>query len=61
MLFQIALGQEVIYLRISRAMDFRVRSGGAVGKPVGTPGGVQWMRAPEWSVGPLSADALAYV
>ena len=30
------------------------------GKPVGTPDGVQWMRAPEWFVDPLSAFTLAY-
>ena len=58
-LFQIALGQGVICLRTSRAMGFRVRSGAAVGKPVGTPDGVQWMRVPEWSVDPQSAIALA--
>ena len=49
----------MICLRTSRGMGFRVRSGEAVGKPVGTPDAVQWMRAPEWSVDPLSAIALA--
>ena len=51
----------MICLRTSRAMDFRVRSGEAVGKPVGTPDGFQWMRLPEWSVDPLSAIAAALV
>ena len=51
----------MICLRISRAKGFRVRSGEAVGKPVGTPDGVQWMRVPEWSVDPQSAIALAQV
>ena len=41
-------------------MGYRVRSGEAVGKPVGILDGVQWMRAPEWSVDPLSAIALAH-
>ena len=57
-LSQVAPGQEVICLRTSRAMGFRVRSGEAVGKPVGILDGVQWMRAPEWSVDPLSDNAL---
>ena len=50
----------MICLRTSRAMGVLLRSGEAVGKPVGTPDGVQWMRVPEWSVDPLSAIALAY-
>ena len=57
---QIALGREVIYLHTSRTMGFLVGSGEADGKPVGTPGGVQWMKAPEWFVDPLSANALAH-
>ena len=59
LLFQIALGQGVICLRTSRAMGCRVRSGEAVDNLVGIPGGVQWMRALEWFVDPLSAIALA--
>ena len=59
-LSQVAPGQEVIYLRTSRGMGFRVRSGEAVGKPVGTPDGVQWIRAREWSVDSLSAIGFAY-
>ena len=51
----------MIYLRTSRGKGFRVRSGEAVGKPVGTPDGVQSIRAPEWLVDPLSATALAQV
>ena len=58
MLSQIAQGREVICLRTSRGMGYRVRSGEAVGKPVGILDGVQWMRAPEWSVDPLSANTL---
>ena len=42
-------------------MGFRARSGEAVGKPAGTPDGVQWMRVPEWSVDPLSALALLMI
>ena len=59
-LFQIALGQGVICLRTSKKLGFQFRSGEFVDKPVGTPDGVQWMRAPEWFVDPLSAIALAY-
>ena len=59
-LFQIAPGQEVICLLASKQLGFRVRSGEAVGKPVGTLDGVQWMRAPEWSVDPLSVIAPAH-
>ena len=58
--FQIALEQGVICLRTSRATGSRVHSGEVVGKPVGILDGVQWMRAPEWSVDPLSANALAH-
>ena len=58
-LFQIVLGKEVICLRTSMAKGPRVWSEVAVGKPVGTPDGSQWMRFPEWSVDPLSAIALA--
>ena len=50
----------MICLHTSRGMGFRVRSGEAVGKPVGIPDGVQWKRAPEWSVDPLSAITLDY-
>ena len=49
----------MICLRTSRGTDSRVRSGEVVGKPVGTPDGVQWMRGPEWSVDPLNVLALA--
>ena len=59
LLSQIAQGREVICLRTSRGMGYRVRSGEAVGKPVGILDGVQWMRAPEWFLDPLSAIALA--
>ena len=58
-LSRVALGQRVIYLRTSAQLGFRVRSGEVFDKPVGTPDGVQWMRAPELSVDPLSAIALA--
>ena len=53
-LYQIAPGLEVICLRTSRVMGSRLRSGEAVGKLVGTPDGVQWMRDPESFWGPLS-------
>ena len=59
-LSQIALEQEEICLRTSRELGFRVRSGEAFDKPVGTPDGVQWKRALEWSVEPLRSIALAY-
>ena len=49
----------MICLRTSRAMGPRVWSEVAVGKPVSTPDGFQWMRVPEWSVDPLSVIALA--
>ena len=49
----------MICLRTSRAMDCRARSGEVVGKPVGTPDGVQWLRDPECSVDPRSANAIA--
>ena len=58
MLAQIDLGQEVICLRTSTQLGFRVCSGEAVDKPVSIPDGVQWMRALEWSVDPLGAIAL---
>ena len=48
----------MIFLLTSRGMGYRVRSGEAVGKPVGILDGVQWMTDPEWSVDPLSANAL---
>ena len=53
-------GQGVICLHTSRAMGFRVGSGVAVDNAVGIPDGVQWMRVPEWSIGPLIAIALDY-
>ena len=53
-LSQIALSQGVICLHTSREMGLQVRPVEAVHKPLGTPGGVQWMRASEWSVDPLS-------
>ena len=49
----------MICLRTSRVTGSQVRSGEVVGKPEGTPDGVQWMRVPEWSFDPLSAFALA--
>ena len=49
----------MICLRTSMGMGYRVRFGEAVGKPVGILDGVQWMRAPEWSVDPLSGIALS--
>ena len=50
----------MICLRTSRVRGFRFRSGEAVDKPVGTPDGVQWIRAREWSVDSLSAIGFAY-
>ena len=43
----------MICLRTSTLLGFRVRSEEASGKPVGIPDGVQWMRGPELSLGPL--------
>ena len=59
-LFQIALGLEVIYLHTSRSTGFQVGSGAAVDKLVDSPDGVQWLRVPEWSIGPRIAIALVY-
>ena len=47
----------MICLRTSMQLGFRVRSGEAVGKPVGILDAVQSRRALEWSVDPLSANA----
>ena len=50
----------MIYLRTSRGMGFRVRSGEAVGKLVGTPGGIQRLRALEWSFDPLGEMSVTW-
>ena len=47
----------MIFLRTSRTMGCLVRAGEAVDKLVDTADGVQWMRVPEWSLGPLSATS----
>ncbi len=49
----VVLGQEGIGLRTSRVMGCRVQPAETLGKPVGTPDGVQMILIPESFVDPL--------